>query len=120
MMAGEDEYEGYAAEPEGVEREEWWLAAPEHLLVWARLRVLDSGIAQVFDSQGDTLVYESEDVARAALMDAEFMALEGMDDDDAVAATGLLHEELQPPHGDSEEQLLPQMIRTLGPRHSRH
>jgi hypothetical protein len=119
-MAGEDEYEGYAADAPGVEREEWWLAAPADFLVWARLRVLDSGVAQVFDSQGDTLVYESEDVARAALMDADFSALEGMDDDDAVAATGLLHEELQPPHGDSDEQLLPQMIRTLGPKHSRH
>ena len=119
-MIGEDEYEGYAAEPAGVEMEQWWLAAPADFLVWARLRVLDSGVAQVFDSQGDTLVYESEDVARAALMDADFSALEGMDDEDAVAATGLLHEELQPPHGDSDEQLLPQMIRTLGPKHSRH
>ena len=34
----------------GIEREEWWLASPEPLLVWARLRVLDSGVAQVFDS----------------------------------------------------------------------
>ena len=104
----------------GIEREEWWVARPEPLLVWARLRVLDSGIAQVFDSHGDTLVYESEDMARAALMDAEFSALDGMDDDDALAATGLLADELAPPHGDSDEQLLPQMIRTLGPRHSRH
>jgi hypothetical protein len=29
----------------------------------------------------------------------------------------MLLEELQPPHGDSDEDLLPQMIRTLGPRH---
>jgi hypothetical protein len=115
-----DEYEGYEADPPGVELEQWWLAAPEHLLVWARLRVLDSGVAQVFDSQGETLVYESEDVARAALMDADFQSLDGLDDDDAVAATGMLADELQPPHGDSDEQLLPQMIRTLGPRHSRH
>ena len=97
-------------------REEWWLAAPEHLLVWARLRVLESGVAQVFDSQGATLVYESEDVARAALMDADFRALDGMDDDDAEVL-GMLLEELQPPHGHDEEELLPQMLRTLGPRH---
>jgi len=107
-------YEGY--DMPDYEREEWWLAAPEHLLVWARLRVLNSGVAHVFDSQGDTLTYESDDIARAALMDADFRSLEGMDDDDAEVI-GLLLEELQAPHGDSDEELLPQMIRTLGPRH---
>lgn len=107
-------YEGY--DMPDYEREEWWLAAPEHLLVWARLRVLNSGVAHVFDSQGDTLTYESDDIARAALMDADFRSLEGMDDDDAEVI-GLLLEELQPPHGDSDEELLQQMIRTLGPRH---
>ena len=36
-MSNESEmYEGYAVQD--FEREEWWLAAPEHLLVWARLR----------------------------------------------------------------------------------
>ena len=99
-----------------IEREQWWLAAPEHLLVWARLRVLASGVAQVFDSQGETLTYESEEIARAALMDADFRALDGMDDDDAEAI-GLLLEELQPPQGEDDDELLPQMVRTLGPRH---
>ena len=41
---------------------------------------------------------------------------EGMDDDDAEVI-GMLLEELQPPHGDSDEEMLPQMVRTLGPRH---
>jgi len=94
--------------------EQWWLAAPAMLLVWARLRVLDSGIAQVFDSQGETLSYDSEDSARAALLEAEFCALDGLDDDGAVAMTGMLADELQPPQGDSDEELLPQMIRNLG------
>lgn len=98
------------------ECEEWWLAAPEHLLVWARLRVLGSGVAQVFDSQGDTLTYESEDIARAALLDADFRALDGMDEDDA-AELGMLLEELQPPQGEDDEELLGQMVRILGPRH---
>jgi hypothetical protein len=98
------------------EREEWWLATPEQLLVWARLRVLESGVAQVFDSLGETLVYESEDVARAALMDADFRGLDGMDDDDAEAI-GMLLEELQPPQGEDDEELLPQMIRQMAPRH---
>ena len=103
-------------ETEDFESEQWWLAAPEHLLVWARLRVLRSGIAHVFDSHGETLTYESEEIARAALMDADFRALDGMDDEDAEAI-GMLLEELQPPHGDDDQDLLPQMIRTLGPRH---
>ena len=114
MAHDEDMYAGY--DMPAFESEEWWLATPVGLMVWARLRVLESGVAQVFDSQGDTLVYESEDVARGALMDADFRSLDGMDDDDAEAI-GMLLEELQPPHGDSDEEMLPQMIRTLGPRH---
>ena len=103
-------------ETSDFEREEWWLASPEQLLVWARLRVLDSGVAQVFDSLGETLSYESEDVARAALMDADFRALDGMDDDDAEAI-GILLEELQPPQGEDDDEILPQMIRQQAPRH---
>jgi hypothetical protein len=99
-----------------VEREDWWLASPEGLLVWARLRVLESGVAQVFDSQGEILTYEGEDMARAALMDADFRALDGMDDDDAEAI-GFLLEELEPPQGEDDEDLLPQMIRRRGPQH---
>ncbi|KFN44615.1 hypothetical protein [Arenimonas oryziterrae] len=114
-MADESIYDlGYEAQ--AFEREEWWLATPEPLLIWARLRILHSGVAQVFDSHGETLSYESDDMARAALMDADFRALEGMDDDDAEAI-GQLLEDLQPPQGEDDEELLPQMIKTLGPRH---
>ena len=114
-MAREED-DGYEAAA-GIESEQWWLACPAVLLVWARLRVLDSGVAQVFDSQGETLVYDSEDSARAALLEAEFSALDGLDDDDAVAMTGMLADELQPPQGDSDEELMPQMIRNLGAKH---
>jgi len=114
MNEENDIYAGY--EVKDFESEQWWLATPEHLLVWARLRVLHSGVAHVFDSHGETLTYESEDIARAALMDADFRSIDGMDDDDAEIV-GLLLEELQPPHGEDDEDLLPQMIRTLGPRH---
>ena len=96
----------------GYASEEWWLTAFNRHLIWARLRVLESGVAQVFDSTGNTLVYESDDIARAALMDAEFRSLEGMDDDDAEAF-GLLLEEMQPPEGDDDDELIPQMMRKL-------
>lgn len=89
--------------------EQWWLAALPRMLVWSRLRVLDSGVAEVFDCDGRVNVYESEDVARAALMDAEFRALDGMDADDA-AAWGLDLEELEPPRGEDDGDLAERMI----------
>ena len=73
-------------------------------MVWARLRVREAGTAEVFDSDGNTLAYDSEDTARAALMDAEFVALEGLDDDDA-ADRGFDLDEIVPPHADDDDAL---------------
>lgn len=92
--------------------DQWWLASLGRMLVWSRLRVLDSGVAQVLDCDGRINVYESEDVARAALMDAEFRALDGMDEDDAEA-WGFDLEELEPPRGDDDEELREQMMMPL-------
>ena len=92
--------------------EQWWLAALPRMLVWSRLRVLESGVAEVFDCDGRINVYESEDVARAALMDAEFRALDGMDAEDAEA-WGLDLEEIEPPRGEDDEQLREHMIQPL-------
>ena len=80
MAHDEDMYAGY--DMPAFESEEWWLATPVGLMVWA-----------------------------------DFRALDGMDDEDALAAAGVLIEELQPPQGQSDEELLPQMIRQMGPRH---
>ena len=91
--------------------EQWWLATIGRTVVWARLRVRDAGTAEVFDSDGNTLPFDSEDSARAALMDAEFAALDGLDEDDA-AARGFLLEELVPPQGD-DEHLRERMVRIL-------
>jgi hypothetical protein len=99
-----------------VASEQWWLARPEHLLVWARLQVMESGIAIIFDSAGELLTYESEDIARGMLMDADFRSFDGMDDDDAEEM-GLWLDELEPPQGTELEDLMPQMIRTIGPKH---
>ena len=89
--------------------DQWWLAALPRMLVWARLRVLDSGVAEVFDCDGRINIYESEDVARAALMDAEFRALEGMEAGDAEA-WGLDLEEIEPPRGEDDDALAERMI----------
>lgn len=90
----------------------WWLCGLGRTLVWARLRLLDSGVAEVFDCDGRTSIYESEDVARAALLDAEFRELDGMDEDDA-AAWHIDLEEIEPPRGDDDEELRAQMVQPL-------
>lgn len=88
--------------------EQWWLAAPGDMLVWARLRVVDSGNAEVFDARGETLVYDDEDSARAALLDAEFRAFDGLDENDA-ALMGFDLDSTEPPEAESDEELLPLM-----------
>ena len=92
---------------------QWWLATLGRTIVWARLRVREAGTAEIFDSDGNTLAYDSEDTARAALMDAEFVAFDGLDADDALAR-GFSLDEVQPPRADSDEALRPLMFRALG------
>lgn len=94
---------------------QWWLATVGELLVWARLEVLDSGLAQVLDSNGETLRYDDETTARMALLDAEFRAFDGLDAEDAEML-GVDLEEIEPPRGDSDEDIVPQMIEKLPPR----
>lgn len=94
---------------------EWWLATLGRTVVWARLRVREAGTAEVFDSDGNVLSYDSEDSARAALLDAEFVGYDGLDEEDALAR-GFSLTELSPPQGDSDDALRPQMIRKLGGR----
>lgn len=93
----------------------WWLATLGRSIVWARLRVREGGTAEVFDSDGNTLAYDSEDTARAALMDAEFVAYDGLDEDDA-RERGFGLSEVSPPEADDDEALRPQMFVSLGKR----
>ena len=94
---------------------QWWLATIGRTLVWARLRVREAGTAEVFDSDGNTLAYDSEDTARAALMDAEFVAYDGLDEEDANTR-GFSLEEVKPPRGGSDDALRPQMFQSLDAR----
>jgi hypothetical protein len=96
-------------------REQWWLATLGRNVVWARLRVREHGTAEVLDADGNTLSYDSEDTARAALMDAEFVEYDGLDADDALER-GFTLEEVQPPRADSDEALRPLMFVSLGGR----
>ena len=96
-------------------REEWWLASLGRTIVWARLRVREAGTAEVFDSDGNTLPYDSEDTARAALMDAEFVAFDGLDEEDALER-GFALGEVTPPEGDDDAALAARMVQRLGAR----
>ncbi len=98
-----------------ITHHEWWLATLGRTIVWARLAVREAGTAEVLDSDGNTLGYDSEDTARAALMDAEFVAFNGLDEDDALER-GFRLDEVVPPHGDSNDALRPQMVLQLGGR----
>ena len=89
-MADEDDFE------EGG-RAQWWLATLGRTIVWARMRVRDAGTAEVFDSDGNTLVYDSPDSARAALLDAEFVEYDGLDREDVPVEH---HEIREPAHGE--------------------
>ena len=91
------------------EHEQWWIASLGDTIVWARLRVLKSGTAEVLDAAGETLRYDDEDAARAALLDAEFRAFDGIDDEDA-ASMGFELGDVEPPGDtDSDAELLSQM-----------
>ena len=93
--------------------EQWWLATLGRTVVWARLRVREAGTAEVFDSDGNTLAYDSEDTARAMLMDAEFVSFDGLDEEDALAR-GFSLDELSPPTGGSDDELRARMVQKLG------
>ena len=93
-------------------REQWWLAALGDVLVWARLRVLDSGNAEGLDAAGETLRYDDEDAARAALLDAEFRAFDGLDEEDA-ALLGVDLDSIEPPEAEEDAELLPLMTERL-------
>ena len=95
--------------------EQWWLASLGRTLIWARLRVREAGTAEVLDSDGNTLNYDSEDTARAMLFDAEFVAWDGLDEEDALAR-GFSLDEVAPPQAANDEDLVPLMVRQLGAR----
>lgn len=99
----------------GSTQDGWWLATLGRTLVWARLRELEAGTAEVFDSDGATLPYDSMDSARAALMDAEFVEYGGLDEDDALAR-GFSLAEITPPQARDDATLRGLMVQSLGAR----
>jgi len=96
----------------GSNVDSWWVASLGQLLVWARLRVLPAGSAEVFDCDGRTVAYDSEDTAHAALLDADYFAIDGLDEDDA-ARMGVTLDMLRPPSARDDGALGALMIQTV-------
>ncbi len=99
-----------------MNNDQWWLATLGRTIIWARLRELEAGTAEVLDSDGNTLAYDSVDSARGALMDAEFAALDGMDADDAIER-GFALEQLIAPYAEDDDRLRALMVQTLPQPH---
>lgn len=95
-----------------MNNDQWWLATLGRTIVWARLRELEAGTAEILDSDGNTLAYDSLDSARGALMDAEFASLDGMDAEDA-AERGFVLEELVVPYAEDDTRLRALMVQAL-------
>ena len=93
----------------------WWLATLGHILHWARLGEREGGTGEVLDHNGHLHTYDSEDTARAMLMDAGFVEFDGLDEDDALER-GFSLDEIAPPRADSDEELVGQMTMNLGRR----
>jgi hypothetical protein len=96
--------------------EQWWVAAIGDVLVWARMRLLETGVAEVFDASGETIRFDDENHAYTALLDAEFRSFDGIDDEDA-AVMGFDLDSTEPPHANTDEELLPMMTEKLTPGH---
>ncbi|MGA7297565.1 MAG: hypothetical protein WBW92_08665 [Rhodanobacteraceae bacterium] len=91
---------------------QWWVVGLGDTLVWSRLRLLQDGHAEIFAADGRTMHFESHGAARAALLDAEFRAFDGLDEEDA----GMLGFDLastSPPFADTDKELMPLMTQRL-------
>lgn len=96
--------------------ERWWVASLGKTLIWARQRIHDTGTCEVFDCDGRLTTYDSEDSANAALLDAEFRAYDGLDEDDAIAL-GFSLEAVSPPKASTDTALRELMVQSIRPKH---
>lgn len=91
----------------------WWLTSLGNVVIWAGVREMPAGTAQVIDSDGNLMAYDSMDSATAALMDANYVAHVGMDEHDA-SERGFALADLAVPVGDDPDDLHPQLVQQLG------
>lgn len=99
-----------AAEPRA--HSYWWCAGFGDTLIWSRLDVREDGIAEVLGATGEYLRYDDETAARMALLDADYYAFDGLDEQDA-AQLGFDLDSVQPPSADSDAELLPRLAHKI-------
>jgi hypothetical protein len=98
-----------------MSEEQWWVVTFGDMLHWARLTPNEDGSADVFSANGETEHFPNEDEARTALLDADYRAFDGIDEDDAELM-GFDLDSVAPPRSDDEDDLLEQMTMKLPPR----
>jgi hypothetical protein len=99
------------------ETDQWWVAIVGDMLIWARLRVLPTGHAEVLDASGDILRFDDENAGRTALLDADFRAFDGLDEEDA-AVLGFDLDSIEPPRADSDAELVPLLTEKIAHGHA--
>lgn len=93
-----------------VVRSDWWLMSSSFPdLNWARLRVYGSGVADIYDMDGRLWEFGSEEQARNWLSEDEYTPFPDLDESDAQDL-GRPLESIQPPQGENDDELLPQMF----------
>lgn len=91
----------------------WWLVSFGNILIWVCLCVCLVGIVEVFDSDGNMLSYDSEDIVCLQLFDVEFVEYDGLDEEDVLVCGFSLYE-VQLLQVDNDEGLCGCMIQLLG------
>jgi hypothetical protein len=96
-----------------AESTEWWLdetSLPD--VLWARLRVLADGSAEVFDCDGRTVPFPSRAEAANSLLEDEYLPLRSIDPK-ILSDFGISERELVPPVGEDDALIRPHMCRRV-------
>jgi hypothetical protein len=78
-------------------------------LNWARLRVYEDDSADVFDSDGSTFNFYNKEEAQSFLSEDEYVPFDELEQDDEEEL-GVSVSSIKPPLGNTDEELLPQML----------
>jgi hypothetical protein len=93
-----------------VVEEQWYLmdcSLPN--LNWARIRIFQDGVAEVFDMDGRITRFITAEEAYYFLREDEFVRFDELDDEEVEALRRPLHT-ITPPKGETDEEILPRMF----------
>jgi hypothetical protein len=90
--------------------EQWYLMDCDFPdLNWARIRVFQDEVAEVFDMDGRTTRFATFEEAYYFLREDEYVRFDELDDEEAQALRRPLHT-IAPPQGKTDEEILPLMF----------